>query len=155
MGSAVEEIKNSRACLLVSQHVLPKISHFSSQPNYSSRADYHHLLVATSFLIVLFKESLRNNKDLIYTTNCSLRNIILLEIGLSAGVGVVALLGSIHRRRSVQGLNRYRRMLAPGLRGGSRAEGPNPPPGGHESDICGFGGIRDPIHFVRVINHPN
>ena len=27
--------------------------------------------------------------------------------------------------------------------------------GGHESDICGFGGIRDPIHFFRVINDPN
>ena len=50
-------------------------------------------------------------------------------VGLSAGVGVVALLGSIHRGRSVQGLNRYRRRLAPGLGGGSRAEGPNPPPG--------------------------
>ncbi|WZZ49131.1 LOW QUALITY PROTEIN: hypothetical protein YC2023_049238 [Brassica napus] len=50
-------------------------------------------------------------------------------VGLSAGVGAVALLGSIHRGRSVQGLNRYRRRLAPGLGGGSRAEGPNPPPG--------------------------
>ncbi|WZZ79687.1 hypothetical protein YC2023_100259 [Brassica napus] len=29
---------------------------------------------------------------------------------------------------SVQGLNRYRRRLAPGLGRGSRAEGPNPPP---------------------------
>ncbi|WZZ29895.1 hypothetical protein YC2023_013296 [Brassica napus] len=47
-------------------------------------------------------------------------------VGLSAGVGAVALLGSIHRGRSVQGLNRYRCRLAPGL-GGSKAEGPNPP----------------------------
>uniref|UniRef100_A0A0D3AB14 Small ribosomal subunit protein uS19m n=1 Tax=Brassica oleracea var. oleracea TaxID=109376 RepID=A0A0D3AB14_BRAOL len=53
----------------------------------------------------------------------------LSPVGLSAGVGVVALLGSIHRRRSVQDLNRYRRRLAPGLGEGSRAEGPNPPPG--------------------------
>ncbi|WZZ83191.1 hypothetical protein YC2023_103763 [Brassica napus] len=45
------------------------------------------------------------------------QNVIYCLVGLSAGVGVVVLPGLMHRGRSVQGLNRYRHRLAPGLDG--------------------------------------